>query len=56
MRHETKISVLNFKLQRYHEDQSVVESKDLFEFHCGFKRMLARPLFSEHNIVKFFLN
>ena len=51
MRHETKISVLNFKMIRTYEDQSVVQSKELYEFHCGFRRMLARPLFSEYNAV-----
>jgi len=51
MKHETKVSILNFKIQRLPDDQSIVQSKDLFEFHCGFRRMLARPLFSEHNLV-----
>ena len=51
MKHETKTSVLNLKVQRVPDYQGVVQSKELFEFHCGFKRMLARPMFSEYNAV-----
>lgn len=51
MRHETKVTTLHFSLMRTYEDQSLVQSKELFEFHSGFKRVLARPIFSEHNLV-----
>ena len=51
MRHETKASVVNLKVQRVPDDQSVVEAKELYEFHSGFKRVLSRPIFSEHSTV-----
>ncbi len=54
MRHETKVSTVHFKLMRVYEDQSVVQTKELFEFHSGFKRVIARPIFSEHSPVCFF--
>jgi len=51
MRHETKVTTLHFNLLRTYEDESLIQHKELFEFHSGFKRMLARPIFTEHNLV-----
>ncbi|OQR82743.1 pre-rRNA-processing protein TSR1 [Achlya hypogyna] len=48
LRHENRLSVLNFTLQR-HAGDITVKSKDSMMFHCGFRRFEGRPIFSDEN-------
>ena len=43
--HETKLSIMHFKVQRHFENQEVIESKTELEIHCGFRRMTIKPVF-----------
>lgn len=53
-RHENRLSTLNFAVQRsgplFCPADSIVKSKDVLWFHCGFRRWQARPIFSEQNL------
>jgi hypothetical protein len=51
MRHECKISVLNYKVQRVDGNNSTIRSKDVLEFHSGFRRFVTQPIFSQHALV-----
>jgi len=44
--HETKLSTMHFKLKRTIENKDIVPSKTVTEFHCGFRRMELKPIFS----------
>jgi len=45
--HETKVSVVHYKLHRNDEDKSIICSKQLLEFQCGFRRFWLRPSLSQ---------
>jgi pre-rRNA-processing protein TSR1 len=47
MPHETKVTVSHFKIRRHEEDQNVIPSKTILEFHVGFRRFLSKPIFSD---------
>lgn len=44
--HECKLSVMHFKIQRHFEHQGPVKSKDEVEVHCGFRKIIIKPVFS----------
>lgn len=44
--HECKLSTMHFKIKRSFENKEIVPSKTPMEFHCGFRRMQVRPIFS----------
>ncbi|CAG8517905.1 760_t:CDS:10, partial [Ambispora leptoticha] len=48
LRYEHKISVLNFTVTRNSEFKEPVKSKDSLILHCGFRRYVVRPLYSEN--------
>ncbi|RHY83057.1 hypothetical protein DYB37_000869 [Aphanomyces astaci] len=51
LRHENRLSVLNFSLQRHGPAADVpVKSKDQMSFHCGFRRFDGCPIFSDQNL------
>lgn len=43
--HETKLSIMHFKVQKHFDNQEIVESKTELEIHCGFRRMTIKPIF-----------
>lgn len=43
---EAKLSTMSFKVKRCLENKDVVPSKELMEFHCGFRRFECKPIFS----------
>jgi len=43
---EAKVSTMSFKIMRTIENKDVVPSKQLMEFHCGFRRFPCKPIFS----------
>ena len=47
MPHETKVTISHFRIRRFEEEKSIVKSKSALEFHVGFRRFLARPIFSD---------
>eukprot|EP00697_Spironema_sp_BW2_P009223 gnl/Spiro4/24055_TR11922_c0_g1_i1.p1 gnl/Spiro4/24055_TR11922_c0_g1~~gnl/Spiro4/24055_TR11922_c0_g1_i1.p1 ORF type:complete len:786 (+),score=192.81 gnl/Spiro4/24055_TR11922_c0_g1_i1:51-2408(+) len=47
--HEQKISVLHFNVQRYPEFSMPIKSKDAMEVHCGFRRYVQYPIYSEYS-------
>ncbi|CAG8493832.1 12709_t:CDS:10 [Ambispora gerdemannii] len=48
LRYEHKMSVLNFIVTRNSEFEEPVKSKDPLILHCGFRRYIVRPLYSEN--------
>eukprot|EP01138_Halocafeteria_seosinensis_P015614 gb/GECG01015935.1/.p1 GENE.gb/GECG01015935.1/~~gb/GECG01015935.1/.p1 ORF type:complete len:956 (+),score=149.90 gb/GECG01015935.1/:1-2868(+) len=52
LRHEHQTSVVHFNVQRVNTDKydSPIKSKEELEFHCGFLRFKARPVFGENNL------
>jgi len=44
--HECKLSTMHFKIKRTLENKEPIPSKTLMEFHCGFRRMQVKPVFS----------
>lgn len=43
---ETKLTVCHMKIKRTTENKDVVASKTPMQFHCGFRRFTAPPIFS----------
>jgi pre-rRNA-processing protein TSR1 len=43
---EAKVSTMSFKIKRTVENKDIVPSKQLMEFHCGFRRFECKPIFS----------
>lgn len=37
---------MSFKIKRTIENKDVVPSKQLMEFHCGFRRFACKPIFA----------
>ncbi|KAJ3279678.1 hypothetical protein HK104_001246 [Borealophlyctis nickersoniae] len=46
--HEQKYTVLNFLVKRTDDFTDPVKSKDPLVLHCGFRRYIVRPLYSQH--------
>jgi pre-rRNA-processing protein TSR1 len=44
--HETKLSVMHFKIQRHFEHVEPVPSETEVMMHCGFRVFVTRPMFS----------
>jgi len=47
--HEQKTSVLHFTVSRHASYTEPVRAKDELTFVCGFRQLLARPIFSEYS-------
>lgn len=45
--HERKLSVLNFKLERWGNTEEALKSKEEVTLHYGFRRVVCRPVYSE---------
>eukprot|EP01117_Protostelium_nocturnum_P006169 TRINITY_DN2222_c0_g2_i1.p1 TRINITY_DN2222_c0_g2~~TRINITY_DN2222_c0_g2_i1.p1 ORF type:complete len:903 (-),score=390.56 TRINITY_DN2222_c0_g2_i1:46-2754(-) len=50
LKYENKISVLNFVITKHHSYTEPVQSKEALVFHCGFRRYLTFPIFSENSM------
>eukprot|EP01038_Epipyxis_sp_PR26KG_P006017 gene6017-8287_t len=55
LKHECKLSVLNFSIQSLtkkssEEETNAIKSKELLLFQVGFREFYARPIFSESNL------
>lgn len=50
LKHENRLSVLNFSIQRSALFTDPVKSKQELEFHVGFRRFRGRPVFSDQNL------
>ncbi|CAG8753330.1 23519_t:CDS:10, partial [Cetraspora pellucida] len=48
--YEHKISVLNFFITRNSEYEEPIKSKDPLIMHCGFRRYVVRPLYSQNTL------
>nr|XP_032823593.1 pre-rRNA-processing protein TSR1 homolog isoform X1 [Petromyzon marinus] len=46
--HEHKMSVVHFAVRRHPGCTEVVKAKEELVFHCGFRRLRAKPIFSQH--------
>ena len=44
--HETKLSVMHFKIQRHFENTEPVQSQTEVMMHCGFRVFIVKPIFS----------
>lgn len=44
--HETKLSVMHYKIQRHFENMEPVPSKQEVLIHCGFRMFTVKPVFS----------
>jgi pre-rRNA-processing protein TSR1 len=44
--HETKLSVMHFKIQRHFENTEPIPSEKEVMLHCGFRVFVVRPMFS----------
>ena len=49
--HEHKVSVCHYSLQRQLEYSKPIKGKEAMEFHVGFRRFLAPPIYSQHTQV-----
>ncbi len=48
LQHERKVSVLHFQVQRHpNEYNGAIKGKDEMQFHVGFRRFSARPVYSQ---------
>lgn len=45
--HERKVTVMHANMHRCGEDQAPIKSKDEVEMHCGFRRFVTGPIYSE---------
>ena len=45
--HERKLSVVNFKLERWGNTKDSIASKELLTVHYGFRRVACKPIYSE---------
>lgn len=50
LKHENRLSVLNFSIQRSALFTDPVKSKQELEFHVGFRRFRGKPVFSDQNL------
>ena len=49
LEYEHKVSVLHFLVRRLPEDaDQPIKQKEPMEFHCGFRRFVARPIYSDN--------
>jgi len=44
--HETKLSVMHFKIQRHFENIEPIPSEQEVMLHCGFRMFVVKPIFS----------
>ena len=44
--HETKLSVMHFKIQRHFENVEPVPSQSEVMMHCGFRVFVCKPIYS----------
>jgi pre-rRNA-processing protein TSR1 len=44
--HETKLSVMHFKVQRHFDNVEPIPSETELMLHCGFRVFIVRPTFS----------
>eukprot|EP01090_Pellita_catalonica_P011683 TRINITY_DN235_c0_g2_i1.p1 TRINITY_DN235_c0_g2~~TRINITY_DN235_c0_g2_i1.p1 ORF type:complete len:773 (-),score=131.04 TRINITY_DN235_c0_g2_i1:298-2445(-) len=47
-KYEHKLSVIHFSLRRHRAYTNPMEAKEPLLFQCGFRRFVARPLYSDH--------
>jgi len=47
-KHENKMSLVHFKIQRSAYFDTPLKSKEPLQFHVGFRRYIAKPVFSQH--------
>lgn len=50
LKHENRLSVLNFSLQRASTFTDPVKSKEALVFHSGFRRFAGKPVFSDQSL------
>jgi pre-rRNA-processing protein TSR1 len=50
LRHENKLSVLHFNIQRCEGYDEPIKAKDELLFHVGFRKYWTKPIFSELNL------
>ncbi|KAF9167328.1 hypothetical protein DFQ26_004969 [Actinomortierella ambigua] len=49
LQYEHKMSVLNFVVTRTAEYEGIVKAKDPLVLHCGFRRYVVRPIYSQNS-------
>lgn len=50
LKHENRLSVLNFSIQRSSMFEDPLKSKDEVVFHCGFRRYAGKPVYSDQSL------
>ncbi|TMW60731.1 hypothetical protein Poli38472_000773 [Pythium oligandrum] len=50
LKHENRLSVLNFSIKRAATFEDPLKSKEPVVFHCGFRRYAGRPVFSDQSL------
>ncbi|KAJ0398918.1 hypothetical protein P43SY_005276 [Pythium insidiosum] len=50
LKHENRLSVLNFNIQRAQTFTDPLKSKEPVVFHCGFRRYAGRPVYSDQSL------
>lgn len=50
LKHENRLSVLNFSIQRSGMFADPIKSKEEVVFHCGFRRYAAKPVYSDQSL------
>lgn len=50
LKHENRLSVLNFNIQRAPSFEDPLKSKEPLVFHCGFRRYGGRPVYSDQSL------
>ncbi|DAZ99793.1 TPA: hypothetical protein N0F65_001302 [Lagenidium giganteum] len=50
LKHENRMSVLNFSIQRASTFTDPIKSKEELAFHCGFRRFTAKPIYSDQSL------
>uniref|UniRef100_A0A2N9HBC3 Bms1-type G domain-containing protein n=1 Tax=Fagus sylvatica TaxID=28930 RepID=A0A2N9HBC3_FAGSY len=50
LQHESKMSVLHFRIKKHDSYSAPIKAKEEFVFHVGFRQFVARPIFSSDNI------
>lgn len=50
LKHENRLSVLNFSIQRSNTFKEPIKSKEELVFHSGFRRFAAKPVYSDQSL------
>lgn len=50
LKHENRLTVLNFSIQRSSMFEDPLKSKDEVVFHCGFRRYAGKPVYSDQSL------